>query len=308
MKKIFITIALVTTTFTFAQYTNIINSKRPGLSESPYGVGSNVFQFESGLFFGKAGNQNTSLKQKITGGELFFRYGNFSEKLEFNANIAYQSNKFTNTKPIENYTHNGINRLTIGAKYLIYQQEYTDKSKEIRSWKRKMAFDYKRLIPSVGIYAGVNTNFLGKAFKEEKISYKGAIFLQNDFSNRFILVTNLIADNIGLKNKSYQYIATATFSVTNQWSIFGESQGTYTKVEKPEYQAGGGIAYLFNKNLQLDASIRKVLFNHHKFNQFSIGGSWRLDKHKDKATKPQKEKREKNNKRKGFFSRLFRKK
>ena len=33
-----------------AQYTKIINSKRPGFSESPYGVGTKVFQVETGAF------------------------------------------------------------------------------------------------------------------------------------------------------------------------------------------------------------------------------------------------------------------
>lgn len=311
MKRIFITITLlVFTTSAFTQYTKIINSRRPGLSESPYGVGSNIFQFESGLFFGKSSTKNTTLERKFTGGELFFRYCNFFEKLEVNANIAYESDKFTNTSPLNNYKYNGISRLTFGAKYLVYQQEYTDKTKEIRSWKRKMAFDYKRLIPSIGVYAGINTNFLDKDFKEEKMSYKGAIFLQNDFSDRFIVITNLIADNIGLETKNYKYIATATYAVTNKWSVFGESQGTYRKIAKPEYQAGGGIAYLFNNDLQLDASVRQIVFNNNKLTQFSIGGSWRLDKHKDQEIKPKSKKRpkRKRNKRGGFFSRLFGKK
>ncbi len=76
-----------------AQYTEIINSKRPGLSESPYSIGTNVFQFETGFFYRSSNNKSFLSRPKIIGGELFFRYGRFSEKLEFNLNIAYQKDE-----------------------------------------------------------------------------------------------------------------------------------------------------------------------------------------------------------------------
>jgi hypothetical protein len=34
----------------FAQYTDIINSNKPGFSESPYSVGKGIYQFESNIF------------------------------------------------------------------------------------------------------------------------------------------------------------------------------------------------------------------------------------------------------------------
>jgi len=125
-----------------AQYTDIINSKRPGFSESPYGVGTNVYQFEGGLFYIDNNNTAISTSANTFGGELFFRLGKFSEKLEINLNVAYQGDQFKDEFG-DFYKVNGISELRIGAKYLLYQQEYTDKSKEIRSWKRKTAFDAK---------------------------------------------------------------------------------------------------------------------------------------------------------------------
>ena len=157
-----------------AQYTEIINSKRPGFSESPYGVGTNVYQFEGGLFYIDNNDTALSASANTFGGELFFRLGKFSEKLEFNLNIAYQGDELRD--PLgELYKVNGISDLRIGAKYLLYQQEYTDKSKEIRSWKRKTAFDAKRLIPSVGLYYGFNTNLVSEPYKKDIFSLKGAL-------------------------------------------------------------------------------------------------------------------------------------
>ena len=43
-----------------AQYTDIINSNRPGESQSAFSVGQTVFQAESGVFFNKENNAVTS--------------------------------------------------------------------------------------------------------------------------------------------------------------------------------------------------------------------------------------------------------
>ena len=314
MKKVFTLIFLIgATLISSAQYTEIINSKRPGFSESPYSIGTDVFQFETGLFYKSDNNTSIIAKPETFGGELFFRYGKFFEKLELNAKIKYQNDK---VKAVfgDNYTIYGISELTIGAKYLIYQQEYTDKSKEIRSWKRRMAFDKKRLIPSVGIYAGINTNFIGKDYKDEGISYKGAVLLQNDFSNRFIVLTNLIVDNITSENMFYSHIITATYAVSERWSFFIENQGIYQKDYAPKINIGIGLAYLYNRNLQLDASVRTNFFDDYSFVYSAIGASWRLDKHSDEIINKSSpnsafySKKRRGKRRGNFFSRLFKKK
>jgi hypothetical protein len=308
MKKFWVIVLLmINYQFVNAQYTEIINSKRPGLSESPYGVGTDVIQVETGVFFGKNTSNATFSKISPQGVNLFLRYGKFMEKLEINANITYQKNElqfnniFTSTKDIK-----GISQLTIGAKYLIFQQEFDDKSKEIRSWKKRTEFDKKRLIPSVGVYLGLNTNFVGEEYKEEGMSPKAAILLQNDFTQRLILITNLIADRIGKDNKSYSYIATMTYSITDQWSFFVENEGDFY-VNKTDFQIGTGAAYLYTKDLQFDASIRTNLNSNESSYIASVGVAWRLDRHSDKLI----ERDTNGNKKKrggGFFSRIFKKK
>ena len=292
-----------------AQYTEIINSKRPGFSESPYGVGTNVYQFEFGMFYNSDDNKEATANPKTLGGELFFRVGKLKEKLEFNANVAYQRDEVKN--PLgPNYHISGISDLTIGAKYLIYQQEFTDKSKEIRSWKRRVAFDKKRLIPSVGIYGGVHLDFLGEDYKNDEISYKGALLLQNDFSDRLILLTNIIADKITSDDKFYSYIVTMTYAINENWSYFIENQGKYYNDFSPNYQFGTGIAYLVSENLQLDTSVRTNFLDDYSYIYATAGLSWRLDRHKDSFVykNSPKETMSKKTQGKGFFSRLFKKK
>lgn len=289
-----------------AQYTEIINSKRPGFSESPYSVGTNVLQFETGLFYRSSDNTNYLAKANSVGGELFFRYGKFSEKVELNAKITYQKDELVNN-PTEAFTNiSGISELTIGAKYLLHEQKYTDKSKEIRSWKRRMAFDKKRLIPSVAAFVGVNTNFLSEDYKQNELTLKGAILLQNDFSDRLVLLTNLIANNILSDSNEYSYIATMTYALNFKWSYFVENQGIFEKKLAPKFNFGTGIAYLFSKNLQLDASVRTNFFDDYSFIYTSIGAAWRLDKHTDKLI-VKNAPRSKGKKKGNFFSRLFKK-
>lgn len=313
MKKILLLFTLFLCYQTIsAQYTEIINSKRPGFSESPYGVGTDVLQLEGGFFFGKSNSNETFAKTDPVGGTLFVRYGKFLEKLEINAKITYQKNKLEfNNILTSSRNINGISELTVGAKYLIYQQEFADKSKEIRSWKKRTAFDKKRLIPSVGVYLGVNTNFLGKDYKEDKLSPKGAILLQNDFSDRLVLLTNLIADKIGTDNRYYAYILTMTYAMNQRWSIFVENEGDFYKY-KNDFQIGTGAAYLYSNDLQFDASIRANTNSDESAFVVGLGASWRFDRHQDKQIetdengnkiKPKKRKR-----RGGFFSRLFKKK
>lgn len=332
MKKAFLLIILfLNIQFITAQYTEIINSKRPGFSESPYSIGTNVYQFETGLFYRSSNNQASNGIPKSFGGNLFFRYGKFLEKLEFNADISYQKDEIydigdiaSHTNPLIEYGNqspyntvnvSGISRLTIGAKYLLYQQKYTDKTKEIRSWKRKIAFDKKRLIPSVGVYAGVNTNFLSPNFKDDGISYKAALLLQNDFSDRLVVLTNIIADNITSDFNYYSYIITMTYAISKKWSYFIENQGLFDKQNSPKYNFGSGAAYLYSNNIQIDTSIRTNFFDNYSFIYASLGIAWRLDKHKEKLktkkasnlSKKVKTKSRKRRNRGNIFTRIFKK-
>ncbi len=291
-----------------AQYTEIINSKRPGFSESPYGVGTKVFQLETGVFYHKRAITQLFDTSKSFGSNLFLRYGAFLEKLEFNADFAFQQDErvFYNVIPSYSYKVTGISKLRFGVKYLIHNQKYTDKSKEVRSWKKRTSFDMKRLIPSVGVYVGVNPNFVSKDFKEDGVSLKGAILLQNDISSRFVVLTNLIADKILLKDKmEFGYILTATYAVNTKWSIFGENQGVFSKYKDNEFQFGAGTAYLLNNNVQFDISARSDFFADKLNYYLALGGSWRLDRHVKKHSSEDVLQGEKQG---NFFSRLFKKK
>lgn len=310
-KLISLIIVLSISLSSFSQYTEVINSKRPGFAESPFAVGSKVYQIEGGLFYQRNDNPNFFTKKKSLGMDLFLRSGFISEKLEINANFKLQKdNVLNNVVTGSTYDIGGISQFTIGAKYLFYMPKYKDPSKEIRSWKAKLAFDWKRLIPSVGFYAGLNTNLLSSDYKGPSLSPKAVILLQNDFSQDLILVTNFVGDHLTIKeNRTLGYITTLTYSISPNFSMFGEHQGMFTRYTK-YYEVGGGLAYLFNKDFQLGLNLR----TDSQFDYLNIYGglglSYRIDRHKDKVirTKSSNEGSGKVQEKEGIFKRLFKKK
>ena len=65
-----------------AQYTTLINSNRPGFSESPYSVGTSIYQIETGVFYNSSKIVRFFTIPKSFGYELTFRTSFFDEKFE----------------------------------------------------------------------------------------------------------------------------------------------------------------------------------------------------------------------------------
>ena len=285
LKKFWIVLFFLLSQTLFAQYTNIINSNRPGFSESPYSVGTKVYQLETSLLYESTDIHPTFSKSQSYGVDFLFRTSFFKEKLEFNLNLAYQNEQISFQNIFNSsYYKNGIRKLTIGAKYLIYEQKYKDKSKEIRSWVERNRFDFKRLIPTVAAYVGINTGVPDDVFVTKDFSPKAGVLLQNDLSDNFNIITNLYYDRIGTELPEFSYIVTATYSFSPRWSIFIENQ---TLFDKYKYQSniGSGIAFLYNRNIQINSSIRLLADSSRSGFYSSVGVSYRFDRHVDKITK-----------------------
>ena len=278
-KKIFFFFFLCCSYFLNAQYTNVINSNRPGFSESPYSVGLGVYQLETGLFTNSSKIVRTFTIPYSFGQNLVFRTSYFKEKLEFNTNLVFQKDKVAFKNVFQShYFTTGLSKFTIGAKYLVYEKEYEDKSKEIRSWKRRHAFDWKRAIPSVAVYAGLNTNFVNDIYKLEGMTPKIGVLLQNNLSNKFNIVTNIFYDNIGSKYSELSYILTGTYTLNKDWSTFLEHKGSYHKYQTNN-NFGAGIAYLSSRHFQIDASTRLNFNGKTTESYVALGFSFRLDRH-----------------------------
>lgn len=284
LRKLYFVALVLFTGSLSAQYTGVINSNRPGFSESPYSVGSGIYQLEMSIFNRKTDYFPTFSRPQSTGIEFLFRTSFFDEKLELNLNFAYQRSEigFQNIF-YSSYFASGIRNLRIGGKYLLYEQDFDDKSAEIRSWKKRFSFDWKRMIPSVAVYGGINTGLGNKLFDlygQTGFSPVAGVLLQNDLSSELNVVTNVFYDKIGTEAPEFVYIVTATYSYNQKWSTFFETQVISNKFQV-ETNLGTGLAYLWNKDLQINGSLRFITDGPVTGAYTSIGASYRLDKHTD---------------------------
>ena len=287
-----------------AQYTDIINSKTPGNSESPYSVGTDVLQFETNLFYGETANNSANAKVDPRGVSLFMRYSKFDERIEVNSQIVYQSNQVFNDDLNAFNKINGISDFNVGVKYLIYQRDYIDQSNEIRSWKKRTQYDRNRWIPSIGFYIGLNTNLISEEYKEATMTPRMAILLQNNFSDRLNLITNFGSYKIS-GEAAYTYIITMTYAMSKRMSIFAENQGDLTGLENNNFQIGSGLAYLHSSNLQFDLAGRMYLNSVYSGFNIGAGVAWRLDMHQDELMEANQGGTKGGGN--GFFSNLFKK-
>ena len=276
------------THFVFSQYTEVINSNRPGVSQSAFAVGPNVIQFEAGPYFIK--EEHTPLQYEVSGLGVDFaaRYGLLFEELEINLQGTYQNDIQTlNASAIsqENKRSNFKN-ITVGAKYMIYDpyRKSQNEKPNLYSWKANRQFKWKSLIPAVAIYAGANFDSKNNPYTApgiEGFSPKIAVISQNNFVGGWVFVINLIKDRIGSDYSDFQYILTLTHSFNPQWVIFGEAQGIKSDFYADNLFRFGG-AYLWNKNFQLDTALTFNTKDTPSVLGVNFGMSYRLDFHEDK--------------------------
>ncbi len=188
MKNLVFYLFLLVFSYTNAQYTDIINSNKPGFSESPYSVGIGVYQFESELFFKKTNTLLPSSVPQSFGLDVVFRTGVLLEKLELSSQFAFQEDKVFDGLATSHSFTSGLSKFNIGAKYLIHHQNYSSKSVNIRSKKSKNNFDKKRLIPSVSVYLGLNTDFVNNIYKKNSITLKTGLC----YSKTYLIILLLL--------------------------------------------------------------------------------------------------------------------
>ncbi|MDB9783252.1 transporter [Winogradskyella sp.] len=261
LKSFFVLLILIASGSVYAQYTEVINSNRPGVSQSAFSLGTGILQFEAGAFSVK--EEHTPLDYKVSGFGLDFalRYGVLFEELEFIVNGIYQNDTQTFNAgqiAIENPRANFKN-LSIGAKYLVYDpyKNAEEDKPNIYSARANKKFKWKSLIPAVAVYAGANFDSKNNPYTAadvEGISPKVMIATQNNFNGGWVFVMNLIKDRIGSEFSEFQYVVTLTHSFTPQWVVFGEAQGINSDFYADNIFRFGG-AYLWNKDFQLDANI-----------------------------------------------------
>ncbi|WP_372756449.1 transporter [Mariniflexile sp.] len=287
IKSTLILLVCLITTNAFSQYTDVINSNRPGVSRSAFSVGTNVVQFEVGPYMIKE-ERIPATRYEVDGFGVDFsgRYGLLWEELELNIEGAFQSDTKTyNSSVIAEDKRANFKSLTVGAKYLVYDPYKKGEAKpNLYSWKANNRFKWRTLIPAVSVYAGANYDTENNPYTApgiEGFSPKVMIATQHNFNGGFVFVMNFIKDRIGTDQSDFQYILTLTHSLSPKWVIFGETQGIQSDFYADNlFRFGGG--YLWSKNFQLDTALTFNNKDTPSVLGINFGMSYRLDFHKDK--------------------------
>lgn len=276
-----------------AQYTETINSNRPGNSQGAFSLGTGVFQFEAGGKMGVDKHNLTDTKTTLWGIDYAVRAGVWREQLEISLMGSFLSQ---NIKPLtpgiqhQNYTINNFNYNTIGAKYLLYDpyKRAEEKEPNLYSWKANQKADWTKLIPAVSLYAGLNLATSDNPYLqpgEGPVSPKLAIITQNNFEGGWVFVLNLIGDKLSEEFPSYIGIATLTHSFNQEFAAFAEFQTIISDIYSDEF-VRGGIAYLASKDFQIDVSGLVNFKDTPSKWQIAVGASYRFDFHEEEK-KPQ---------------------
>ncbi|WP_452219354.1 transporter [Lacinutrix undariae] len=280
--------ALLLSYSAFSQYTDVINSNRPGVSSSAFSVGTNVAQLEVGPYTVK--EKHTPLNYEVSGFGVDFmaRYGLLFEELELNIEGIYQSDTFTDNRSAISSEEKRANfkNFTIGAKYLVYDpyKNAEEEKPNLYSYHANYKFKWSSLIPAVSVSLGANFDTKDNPYTApgvEGFSPKLMIATQNNFSGGWVLIMNLIKDRIGTDYSDFQYILTLTHSFSPQWVVFGEAQGIKSDFYADNLFRFGG-AYLLSKDLQFDTALTFNTKDTPSVFSMNFGASYRLDFHKDK--------------------------
>ena len=290
------------------QYTDVINTNRPGLSAGAFSVGKRVLQIESGLNFRYENHDLLYYTATGVTADVIARYGYFKEELEFIANLGYQNDLYQTA--FLDKRRSSLNSVGVGVKYLIYDPNkgYVEKI-DLMSYHNNHKFKWRTLRPAVSLFVGTNfnlgsNNFISDLEKEKLISPKVVLITQNNLNSGINIVTNIFYEKIATPYSSYGYVITFTKAFNEKWSAFLENKGIIGEY----YSDGiitGGAAYLLDKNIQFDVSIGTNIKTTPQLYFGGIGFSWRDDsKHKEnrvykdekKSKKGKKGKKEKKDK------------
>ena len=304
MKKHLIIFLILAPLVLSAQYTETINSNRPGTSHGAFSVGKDVLQFELGI-------SQLSLNHKylnnssVKGNSINYnvRYGLHFENLELFLKGGFVK------REIKNFTINGrfftsrdekfFNEHKIGLKFLVFDPFKNKKwhGENLYSWKAQRRIKLTDLIPAISVFAGGDFVLVDHIqyddhfyrTKQQQYLYPDqaafspffGIATQNHFQGKWVLVNNVSIENLVGEYSNINYLFTLTHNLTNpKWSIFVEFQHFDNQIYSDNL-VKFGIANLLSKNSQIDFNVGGSLKDTPTYSYFDLGFSQRIDWHKD---------------------------
>tara|TARA_B000000437_G_scaffold203607_1_gene168656 strand:+ start:327 stop:1229 length:903 start_codon:yes stop_codon:yes gene_type:complete len=288
----FLLIFILKFDFSYSQYTEIINSNRPGSSSGAFSVGKNILQLENGFYYTDERHQLLNYEIKGFGADFKIRYGILFDKLELIIGGVYQADNFTDNRysPSYSFDRKNFKKFKIGAKYLLYDPKkgkedkpsvysYHNSNFDPRFPTKSKKFRLKNLIPAISAYVGMNLDSSNNPYTNTNvngISPSAAIFTQSNITYRSVIITNLIFERIGSSQNDFEYIVSLTHAFSGSMIGFIETHGIKSDFYA-ENKISLGIAYLFRDNLQVDLGTSVNFKETPQIFHVGLGLSYRLN-------------------------------
>lgn len=291
----------------FSQYTDQINSNRPGYSIGAFSVGKGVVQVESGFEF--RNYKHDRYNQSTINGTLAFmsiRWGFLFEQLELTYDGSFMSDTFTNKllSPQTETKRSGFLQNFLGIKYLIYDPFKKEIEINPYSWKENNKFKIKDLIPAVSLTIGANFDpfieetpypngdvfgvlympgFEQNLFTEvplpSPLTLMGTLATQSHFLSTWVFVTNFSLKRYLSDFIEKNLILTLTHAYSPVWSVYIENHIVSSEIYSDNILRAG-TAYLVGRNLQVEATFGTNTNTSPSFISVNAGASYRVDFHK----------------------------
>ena len=284
-----------------SQYTPIINSNRPGLTQGAFAVAPGVYQVEIGTSYRQ--NQFVAMAQAKSQGAGFtldFRTGLILQNLELIYRVDYHNDQleFNNVSGRLRYNRKGTTRNTVGFKLLLFDPFRNAKWYKVntKSYKANKGLRPIDLIPAISAYFGSELSFgniypYGEPFspifnlktpelKQDEISGELMLITQNHFLNNFVLVTNWGRRYLGSAYEQNYMSSSLMIPIKKRLMSFVEQVSVKSQLSSDIFLTAGAV-YLINENIQVDAFLSHTLKDTPAMFSAGIGVSYRIDRYND---------------------------
>lgn len=284
-----------------SQYTPIINSNRPGLTQGAFAVAPGVYQLELGTSYRQ--DQFVSLAQAKSQGMGFtldLRTGLILQNLELIYRVDYHNDQleFNNVSGRLSTTRKGTKRNTVGFKLLLFDPfRNADWYKvNTKSYKANKGLRLIDLIPALSVYFGSELSFgniypYGEPFspifnlktpelKQDEISGELMLITQNHFLNNFVLVTNWGRRYLGSAYEQNYMSSSLMIPIKKRLMSFVEQVSVKSQLSSDIFLTAGAV-YLINENIQLDAFLSHTIKDTPAMFSAGVGVSYRIDRYYD---------------------------
>lgn len=233
--------------------TTSLETDRPGLSFSPFTIPKKWVQLESGFLreaSKESGNFNYELPQLLT------KYG-LHKNLELRLLTTYGRDVSISSNATSR--DGGLSNLEAGFKWRFLKQQH--------------------IVPHTALVVqyisrGLNT----RPFRDSLDGLFIRLAMQHNFSPHFSMKYNLgINWRRFDSDRFYIYSIAPRFHFAESWMVYLEAFVNVWDKRKPRHILSGGISYLINDRVQLDASYGRKIHEFSPTHFISIGGSFRFE-------------------------------